>query len=98
MNILIGENHKITSDKLNIIVNRKVKKYDKKGKDGKPTGEYGWKEISYLPNIERALNFVLNEKISVSDAQSLGEVLMIIREHKKEIKALINGSNALEGE
>lgn len=93
MNLLIGQEYKITSDRLNVIVNKRVAKMDKPGKEGKPTGEYGWKEISFHPNIERALNFVLNQKINTSDALSLAEVVEVIQTHKKEVEALISAGN-----
>lgn len=91
MEILIGEDFKITSDKMNVIVNRKVMKMDKPGKEGKPTGEFSWKETSFHPTFERAANKVLDERINASDAASLAEVVRVVERHRKDIETLING-------
>ncbi len=90
MDIQINENYKLTSDKLNVIVNKKFPKYDGKGKDANLTGEFGWKEIGFHPTIERACNFIMNQEINTAEASSLGELIEVIQTCRDDIKRHIS--------
>lgn len=87
--VFIGSDYKLTSDKLNIIVN---KRYDKKDKEGNVIGE-GWKNIGFYGNVEKALVALLNKEINQSYVNTVDELLQTIRVAQNEIvKAIKNNS------
>ena len=68
MEIMVGQNYKITSDALNIILN---KKYLKKDKEGNVTEEEAFKQIGYYNSLHSAFNALIEKEIKGSDAISL---------------------------
>ena len=52
MEIMVGQNYKITSDPLNIVLN---KKYFKKDKQGNVTEEEAFKQIGYYNTLMELL-------------------------------------------
>ncbi|MDH2364010.1 hypothetical protein [Priestia megaterium] len=79
MEIMVGQNYKITSDALNIILN---KKYLKKDKKGNVTTEVGFKQIGYYTTLDGAFNALIEKEIKRSDAISLDE----LKKHVESIK------------
>lgn len=79
MEIMVGQNYKITSDALNIILN---KKYLKKDKQGNVTTEGGFKQIGYYTTLDGAFNALIEKEIKRSDAISLDE----LKKHVESIK------------
>ncbi|MGK3722370.1 hypothetical protein ACSLFS_25185 [Priestia megaterium] len=65
MEIMVGQNYKVTSDALNIILN---KKYLKKDKQGNVTTEVGFKQIGYYTTLDGAFNALIEKEIKRSDA------------------------------
>ena len=84
MAIILGDNHKITTDKLNVILEeRKVKKPKKDQTDFVP-GEY-WVVVGYYPDFKVALNAFANKSI-----MGLDDVRLIV-DKLEEIKDIIEG-------
>ena len=65
MEIMAGQNYKITSDALNIILNKKQLKKDKQGN---VTTKVGFKQISYYTTLDGAFNALIDKEIKRSDA------------------------------
>jgi hypothetical protein len=87
--VWIGDDIKITTDKLNVIVNQR---YDKQDKDGNLIGD-GFKILGFYPNLEKALVALLHKQILVSHVNSVEELLSVIRYSTNEIvKAVKNNS------
>ncbi|MGG0554862.1 hypothetical protein ABEY55_20015 [Priestia aryabhattai] len=82
MEIMVGQNYKITSDALNIILN---KKYFKKDKEGNLTEEEAFKQIGYYNTLDGAFNALIEKEIKGSDAISLDE----LKKHVVSVKEYI---------
>lgn len=82
MNIAIGKEYVITSDPLNVILN---KKFVKKDKDDNIVDENALKPIGYYPNLESACEGLLTKAINSSEAQTVDELLAFIIDTKEEI-------------
>jgi len=82
MEIMVGQNYKITSDALNIILN---KKYFKKDKEGNITEEEAFKQIGYYNTLNVALNALIEKEIKGSDAISLDELQKHVEGVKEDI-------------
>jgi len=67
MEIMIGKDYKITSDTLNVILN---KRYDQKDKEGNVNGE-AFKIIGYYSTIHSACNALIEKEIKDSDVISI---------------------------
>ena len=90
MDILIGENYKITSDTMNVILNRK---YEKK-QTGEPLAEsekFDYKPIGYYANMENACQALLTREINVSDADNLAELMDVITKCRDQITEATKG-------
>jgi hypothetical protein len=86
--VYIGEDYKLTTDKLNVIINQK---YIKKNKEGNE--EEAWKQIGFYPNLEQACTRLLDKEINQAYVKDVKELLATIREAKNEIvKAVKNYS------
>ncbi|AHN66517.1 replication initiation protein [Bacillus phage Bcp1] len=81
MEIFIGEEYKLTSDTNNVIINQK---YQKKVKEGTPP-QFGYKEIGYYPNVEKACVGLLDKKLRDSEVTSVKELMILIKDTKLEI-------------
>ncbi|MCA4157670.1 hypothetical protein [Priestia megaterium] len=68
MEIMVGQSYKITSDPLNIVLN---KKYFKKDKEGNVTTDEAFKQIGYYNSLHSALEALIEKEIKGSDAISL---------------------------
>ena len=90
MNITIGQNYKITSDPINVVLNRI---YEKKQGD-KPLAEgekYGYKQIGYYTTVERACQALLNYEINTSDAENLAELMDVMTKCRDQITEATKG-------
>lgn len=95
MNILIGQNYKITSDSMNVILNRKYEK--KQGKEPVAESEkYDYKQIGYYPNLERACQALLTYDIMKSDAENLAELMDVMTICRDQITEAIKGAGEIE--
>jgi hypothetical protein len=81
MKIEIG-NYVITSDPMNVILNEK---YEKKDKEGEPTGEHGLRSVGFHRNLENACEALMNREIKISDAENLAELVEFIHRTKRVI-------------
>lgn len=88
MNIAIGKEYVITSDPLNVILN---KRYVKKDKDENIVDENALKPVGYYPNLESALVGLLNKSIHTTDADHLNELIGFIRQTEREIIKAVKG-------
>lgn len=97
LNITITDDYKLTSDALNIIVNRKHlvdptkspnwARMKAEGHDGSVRVE--WKEVAYCRTVEMALSYVAEQSIRESDAETIGELLSEITAIRREISAVL---------
>jgi len=97
LNIAVNPDYKITSDALNIIVNRKYivdptkapnwAQREAKGAD--PTPREVWREVAYCNSIEFAVKWIMNQQIRESDAENLTELLDEIKRFGREISAIL---------
>jgi len=81
MEIMIGKGYKLTSDTLNVILN---KRYDQKNKEGNVTGE-AFKTIGYYSTIHSACNALIEKEIKDSDAISLDGLKKHVEDVKEQI-------------
>jgi hypothetical protein len=97
LNITVNAEYKITSDALNIIVNRKyivdptkAPNWAKRQAEGAdPTPRKQWREVAYCNSIEFAVKWIMNQQIRESDAENLTELLDEIKRFGREIKAIL---------
>jgi hypothetical protein len=82
MEIMVGQNYKITSDPLNIVLN---KKYFKKDEQGNATEEVRFRQIGYYNTLDGALNALIEKEIKGSDAISLDELKKHVAGVKEDI-------------
>lgn len=94
MNIEI-DNYLLTTDKLNYIVNEKYEKRDKAGKQGKPTGEFAYREISYHGSIESALRKTLTLDLKSESIDSTRSLLETIERHREELETLYSNLSSV---
>ena len=90
MNILIGEDYKITSDPMNVILN---KKYQKK-QPTEPVAEepqFDFKPIGYYANLEAACQSLLTRDINASDAENLAELMDVMTKCRDQITEATKG-------
>jgi hypothetical protein len=67
MNILIGDNYRITSDSCNIILSKRVEQKDK----SKPAK---WGNDTFYPDVQWALRAIMRMDLCKSDATSIKEL------------------------
>ncbi|WP_434174097.1 hypothetical protein [Bacillus paralicheniformis] len=97
--IPISPDYKLTSDERNIIVNEryftdptKAPNWTKRiaeNPDLDPSPIARWREVAYFPSVDRAIMFVMDRRIKLSDAKTLEELARIIREFRGELAALL---------
>lgn len=85
MNIQLTDTYRITSDKLNIILEEKFEKRDGKGKNAQLTGEFDYRPIAYFRELEHLANSVVKREIINSDATNLYDIVHKIEDLKEEI-------------
>ncbi|MFZ7945722.1 hypothetical protein [Neobacillus sp. 19] len=101
LNIAVNADYKITSDALNIIVNRKYivdptkapnweKVREKLEAEGKAGIREEWREVAYVTGIDHAIKWIMNQRIRESNAGNLTELLDEIKRFECEIKAILH--------
>jgi len=86
MNIMIGKDHKLTADALNVILNKRTMGKNDAG-ELVPTDTF--RPIAFYPNIEQACNGLLHQKIQGCDATSIEELKYFIQETEEMIIAAV---------
>jgi hypothetical protein len=97
MNIKVNADYRITSDERNVIVNHrhmsdptKAPNWAKRQAEGAdPTPKETWREVSYHHRLEQALEWIVDQQIRDSDAETLEELVGQIAGFQREIKAAI---------
>ncbi|TWJ39208.1 hypothetical protein CHCC5027_2687 [Bacillus paralicheniformis] len=97
--IPISHDYKLTSDERNIIVNEryftdptKAPNWPKRlaeNPDLDPSPIARWREVAYFSSIDRAIMFVMDRRVKLSDANTLEDLERIIREFRRELAALL---------
>ena len=95
LNIVINADYKLTSDAMNVIVNRKHEidptksprwaELEKKGAD--PSVRTEWREVAYCKTVDQAITWLMNRVVVESDATELREVAELITAFTHEIRA-----------
>jgi hypothetical protein len=95
LNIVVNADYKITSDSMNVIVNRKHivdptkspswAKREAEGADPSPREE--WREASYHSPVDNAVMWILNQTVKDSESTTLKEVVVLITEFRRQITA-----------
>jgi hypothetical protein len=96
LNITVNSQYKLTSDSLNVIVNRKHlvdptkspnwSKLEAKG--ASPAIREEWREVAYHRTVEKALNWIAEQTQRDSDAESIGALLAEIKQMQADIKGV----------
>lgn len=96
LKIEVTPDYRITSDTLNIIVQKRYtvdptkspnwSRMQAQGADPTPRNE--WRDEGYYGTLGAALNGIVNRKILESDAQSVAELLSEIEQIRREISAV----------
>lgn len=87
MLIPINANYRITSDSMNITVEkRRVTKEDGKAR---VAGEDYWVASAYFPNMQLAAKWLIDQQVRESGVTSLNEVISEIRKANDELIAAI---------
>lgn len=96
MNIEITADYRITSDSMNVIVNRKHivdptkspnwAKMQAEGHTGEP--RITWREVAYCRTLEKALNWIGEQMERDSRAESFAELLDEIKRYQRQISEL----------
>jgi len=81
MNIEIGNNFVITSDRHNVILNEKITR-----KNGKNAGEVRLKTIGYYATLTGCLEGLVDYSVRMSKATTVEELMREIKDLKKMIK------------
>jgi hypothetical protein len=97
LNIVINKEYRITSDGLNIILQRrrivdptKSPNWSRmKAKGADPTPRDEWKDEGYYNTVEAALNGIVDRRIKESDAQTVDELISEIRQIRREINEVL---------
>jgi hypothetical protein len=97
LNIIVTPQYKITSDSLQVTVNRKHivdptkapgwAKREAEGAD--PTPREEWRECAYCRTVEQALSWIAEQIQRDSNAESVAELLGEIQAIRREIKAVL---------
>jgi hypothetical protein len=97
LNIEVNSQYKLTSDSMNVIVNRKYSvdptkapNWAKREAEGaSPAIRIEWREVAYCKTVEHALNWISEQAQRDSNAQSIAELLDEIKAIQREIKAVL---------
>jgi hypothetical protein len=84
----VTENYRITTKPLNVVIE---KRYEKEDKEGKKTGEIGYKEDGFYPNLEQACVGILNKEIIGSDVTTVEELKTFIQKAVMDIRKATKG-------
>lgn len=97
LNINVNDTYKLTSDSLNVIINRKHivdptkapnwAKLQAEGKSGELREE--WREVAYCRTVEKALNFIAEQEQRESNAESISELLSEIKAFQRQVSAVL---------
>ncbi|WP_078548693.1 hypothetical protein [Litchfieldia alkalitelluris] len=91
LDIVINNDYKITSDSLNVIINRSITIDPTKSprwKEGMATEiREEWREVAYFPNIIQAADWLMNQHIRDSRANTLLDLVDEIKRFEREITA-----------
>ncbi|QVW28836.1 hypothetical protein [Bacillus phage SWEP1] len=74
MEIHVGEKYKLTSDPMNVIINEK---YEKKNKKNEVVG-YDYKVVGYYSTVTKALIALLHKDLRESESKSVEDLLAAI--------------------
>lgn len=92
--IQIGDRYRITSDrKYNLILNERYEKMDSKGRNGKPTGEIGYRPIGYYRKLEHIGKSLVEKEVYENIGDGLSEAIVKISELEKSIIKAMNDVN-----
>ncbi|PGX99899.1 hypothetical protein COE15_14580 [Bacillus cereus] len=83
MNIQIGDKYKITSDAYNVVINQKYQKEIKEGEEPK----FDYKAVGFYPNLEKACVGLLDKDLKDSEATSIKDLMLEIKNAKLAILA-----------
>jgi hypothetical protein len=97
LNIVINKEYRITSDGLNVILQRrrivdptKSPNWSRmKDKGADPTPRDEWRDVGYYNTVEAALNGIVDRRIKESDAQTVCELISEIRQIRREISEVL---------
>jgi len=95
MNIVIADNYRLTSDNMQIVIQRKhtvdptKSPAFKPGMDAKLREE--WRDWKYVGNPEQALDLILRQTVFESDAEDLKQLRNEIVAFRREISAQFAG-------
>ena len=92
----VSPDYRITSDAMNVIVNRRHLVDPSKAPNAAKMAEAGksmavredWREVGYFSTLEQAIKWTVNQRIREADAGSMEEILAELRRIADEIKAL----------
>lgn len=87
MEIMVGEEYKITSDTSNIILNQR---YEKKDEHKNVIG-YDFKQISFHSDIKAACKALLKKSLKVNETNSIQELMEHVSETEKRILEALEG-------
>lgn len=85
MNIQLTEDYRITSDKLNIILEERYEKRLGKGKNAPLSGEYDYDKIAYFRDLRHLANYLVKRSVINADVDSLYKISGEIVKLKEEI-------------
>jgi len=96
LNIQVNDDYKLTSDDLNIIVNKRVMVDPTKApnwaaraaKGADPTPRADWKEVAYCSRLDQALQRIVEQQVRDSDATELRQLIDEIKQYNRQITAL----------
>lgn len=85
MNIQLTDTYRITSDKLNIILEEKYEKRDGKGKSANFTGQFDYKPVGYFRKLNHLADWLVNMEIYEADITELYDVVNTIEKLRNDI-------------
>lgn len=87
MEFQVTKNYRITTQALNVVIN---KRYEKE-KDGVKTGEIGYKKDGFYPNLEQACVGILNKEIIDCDVTTVEDLKVFIQNAVMDIRKSTKG-------
>lgn len=89
IDIRINSEYKLTSDAMNVILNKRYMSDPSRSKQPDAVSEEKWKEIGYYPTIERALNDLVDKSVRSSEATTLSALHSEITLLRRDIDVLM---------